>query len=615
MNLNPIIMQRTLPLFSFCALSMGAFAQLSPQQEAPLFQHMEEVNAEWRLHQSALVDPAMLVHYADEADRIAAHLLLVERTLEHEAPEGISSEQLNERLALLSELQRYADRGIFPQNHVLPYRNPIFIDPNGTACAVGQLMITSGAVDLATRIDAEMETAYIRDMHWPEIGAWANAHGFTGDELAWIQPGYAPPVPYIALGGGTDGAQVEELLRLENGDLIVAGDFVHAGNTLCNSVARWNGSDFVTIGSLPEGYVNCSIEFNGDIYLAGSFLTGTVDLLKWSGSAWEQSAVFSSKFAEITALHEHEGVLYAAGSRSGFVGIDHSVQRLINGNWSPVGQELNGPILTLDSFDGGLVAGGAFTDNFLSSGNTILHAARLNENSWQQIGDGLDGTVYDLLVLGTELYAGRDMLGEVNTYFGLARFSGDALLWTPLMPNIENYIFSAVDGLTHANALLEHDGRIFIGGSFYVQDGLTFGTGLAVFNGEADQVEPYADFGGPVFDLELIGGNRLVAGGIISFFGNLAATDLTTGIRERANSFVIGVYPNPAIDLITLDVPVSVKANASVRIIDATGRTVRTTVQRNGSMVRVDVRTLASGQYHIELNDGQRTATGTFLKQ
>ena len=588
-------------------------AGLAPQQLATLFQHMVEVNAEWNTQDPELRSDGTVISFQNEADRIAMHLHLVREHLSEKTDNSLTAEQLTERRSLLDELDRYADQGRFPQNTVLPYRNPIFIDPNGTACAVGQLMIASGAVDLAEKIDAEMETAYIRDMHLAEIDVWANTNGFTSAELAWIQPGYPPAIPWLALGGGTDGPQVDELLRLSNGDMIVAGQFVHAGNTVVQNVARWNGSEYEAMGALPEGYVNAAIEFDGEIYLGGTFIAGTVDLLKWNNGTWEQSSVFSSKYAELTALHVHAGVLYAAGSRSGFAGTDHSVQRLDNGTWNPVGQVLNGPIKTLGSFEGALIAGGQFTDIFLSQGNTIQHVARLNNNTWVQLGEGLNGTVYDLLVSNDELYAGGDLVGEVATYFGLAKIAVDALSWVPLLPNISNYFGSNLGGPTHINAMLEHDGRIFLGGEFFVFNGMTIGNNLAVFNGSVDDVEPYAAFSGPVYDLELMANDQLVVCGVIDGLGNIATTDLTTGIAVE-DLPQLGVYPNPTMDFVTVTLPSTVSANSPLRITDASGRSVSAPLHRIGNTLRIDAHALSSGTYSIEVIEHASIVKGRFTK-
>lgn len=606
-------MKRILLFQLITVFALNASAQLAPQHSATLFEHMHEVNAEWDIQDPALRKEVTLISFHNEAERIAMHLHLVREHLSERNSKGLSAEQLKERGTLLQELDSYADQGRFPQNHVLPFRNPIFIDPNGTACAVGQLMIASGAADLAKRIDAEMETAYVRDMHWAEIGTWASNNGFSAEELAWIQPGYPPTIPWVTLGGGTDGPQVDELLRLSNGDLIIAGQFLHAGNTVAWNVARWNGSEYEAMGEIPEGHVNAAIEFNGDIYLGGAFSAGFVDLLKWNNGTWEESTVFSSKYAEITALHEHVGVLYAAGSRSGFAGVDHSVMRLSNGTWNQVGQELNGPIEALETFDGKLIAGGNFTDIFLSQGNTIQHVASLNNNMWEQLGDGLNGSVYDLLVAGDELYAGGDLVGEVATYFGLAKLSGNALPWVPLLPNLEYYFSSPLGSMAHINAMVEHDGRIFLGGDFTVMSIMTVGNNLAVFNGEADSVEPYAAFSGPVFDLELLGTDQLVACGVIAGLGNIATTDLTTGITIQ-DLPELGVFPNPTTDLVTVQLPRAISSNASLRITDASGRAVSVPLERTGTTLRIDAHALSSGTYFIEVDERGSVVKGRFTK-
>src|SRR5690606_13589481 len=167
-------------------------------------------NAQWERISPATAALSVPVHFQSEADRIATHLHLVAEQLRTRAPEGLSSVAMAHRSALLNDLVTYADRGLFPQNHVLPYRNPVFIDPHGTACAVGQLMIESGHGDLAETIDREQELGYVEELlRSPTLGGpiatWAGEHGFTGDELAWIQPGYYPSTAWAAMGGGTNG--------------------------------------------------------------------------------------------------------------------------------------------------------------------------------------------------------------------------------------------------------------------------------------------------------------------------------------------------------------------------------------------------------------------------
>lgn len=605
-------------LLSTLLLNTAAFAQLAPATKAPLLSHMHEVNAEWEHFDGTLGTTP--VTFNNDTERIAQHLHLVRVHLAAHTPEGLSAAQAAERADLLDALEVYADAGRFPQNYVLPYRNPVFIDPHGTACAVGQLMIESGHRDLAEGIDNAMETGYLSEIIASEgfkepVSAWASAHGFTADELAWIQPGYSPPIPWFPLGEGTNG-EVTELLRLANDDLLVLGQFTEAGGVACNGAARWNGSNYIAMGALPEGVVTSAVIHQGEIYVGGSFNNGQMDLLHWSDAGWDGEAVFQSKAGEVTALLSHDGVLYVAGGSSGFAGVDYGVKIRQEGTWVPLPGALNGPIHTLEHHENYLIAGGAFTAEFLSLDQDILHVARYMDSGWRQIADGLNGTVYDMLVHDNALYATGDMVSMMGPYFGLARIAGEVGAWEQLMPNIQNYIFSPLDGMMSGRALVERNGEIYIGGEFFIGEMMLMGNGLAVFHGEPDAVEPYCNFMGPVYDIELINGSELVIGGASeTFYANIASTDLTTGITDRPARLSFTVSPNPVVDVVTVQLPETMQANVPVRVIDVSGRAVSLPVERNGAQLRFNARGLASGQYHIEAGDGSSIATGKFVKE
>ncbi len=609
-------MERILLSTATIGLALLSQAQLSPLADAPLYQHLLEVNKEWRTMDPTPVGGERIVHFANEADRIAMHLHMVRDELATRSQQGPAKSTLIQRTELLQKLGSYADRGLFPQNNVLPKRNPIFIDQVGTACAVGQLIIESGERQLAERIAHDMNFAYVHDMHRDDVNEWASTHGFTENELAWIQPGYPPNIPWAAMGGGTNG-EVKELLRLSNGDMLVAGAFTQAGNTSANFVARFNGTTYTAMPGFPEGEIRTAIEFNGMIYVGGTFGNGVTDLAKWNGSSWSVEAVFSSKYAEIYDLHIKDEVLYAAGASSGFAGVSYQVQRLSNGTWDYVGQSLNRIIRTLETFDGQLVCGGDFTANMFSQDSTILHAATLNNGMWQQLGDGLNGRVYDMLIYQSQLYAGGDCVAEVNVFFGMARIAIESLQWEQLMPNIAYYIFSPLDGSTHINSLLEREGLIYFGGDFDIASGLDIGRSVGVFNGTADNVTVLADLNGPVNDLDLLGSSQLTAGGAFTENTGQATpyvitTDLATGIDvQETNRPEISVWPNPATDHITITS--TVEQNAPITVRDAAGRIVMTISLRSASN-SIDVRELSKGAYSVSINDGNIVRNTTFIK-
>jgi hypothetical protein len=128
-----------------------------------------------------------------EQFRIRRHLALVEDTLRRETPTDLAEGPARARARLLDELHIYAQRGNFPKNPDFPDRRvPYFIDEFGTACAVGHLMIVSGADGLAHEIARGENNDVVADINHPGVGPWLAANGLTAAEAAWIQPSYGP---------------------------------------------------------------------------------------------------------------------------------------------------------------------------------------------------------------------------------------------------------------------------------------------------------------------------------------------------------------------------------------------------------------------------------------
>lgn len=126
-------------------------------------------------------------------ERIQLHLELVTSIL-IDRTDSIDMDEptRQKRLASLDSLTTYFERSIFPLNNKAPFPTPVFVDDIGTHCAVGYLLHTSGNDGVVGKIVAENNLAYVRDLQhlYPELGDWAQQHGFTVQELAWIQPLY-----------------------------------------------------------------------------------------------------------------------------------------------------------------------------------------------------------------------------------------------------------------------------------------------------------------------------------------------------------------------------------------------------------------------------------------
>lgn len=561
-----------------------------------------EVNKEWQYHAAIAPQEDRMVRFESDVQRIAMHLELVQRALWASDPRTRTDAQNFLRNGSLQELRTYAQRGVFPRNQVLPYRNPVFIDPYGTACAVGQLMIASGSADLAQRIDREMETAYIRDMHRTDVLDWATEHGFTEEELAWIQPGYSSDVPWTAFPGAPSG-EVNTVLVLDNGDMIVAGTFTSSSGLPITNVARYDGILFHAMGGGVLGTVNCGVVHEGNIVLGGQF--NGDDVAVWDGSVWTLGRSLWGMGTWVNALHVHEGELFAAGWGSGDFGPSHGViSRLSDGLWQDFAT-FDSDVYALGSYNGALVAGGSFT----------THVAMYDGDTWTQLGDGLDTTVYSLRSVGGELYAGGLIYANGAPTFGLARFTNDA--WTTV-PGLHDQLTPWASGTTEIRALAEYDGELVFGGSFNVNSDLVVGRCIGRL-GTSDEIEPLGFFNNTVRTFAVDGVN-LLAGGDFSQVNfatarTVVTTDLITVDIAEADRNVAHVQPNPATDQLFIDVEDGTQLT-SMSVVDGQGRTVLQAALFTGHRQVLDVSDLTSGMYSVVLRGTDGTRYGArFVKE
>ena len=614
-------MKNILTLSLSFSLALAAQAQLTPQTEASLYSHMLEVNAQWKNMDASVTNGESTVQFTNEAERIAQHLHLVASYLHTHSPEGLSAEAATNRTALLNELDRYADRGLFPQNHVLPYRNPVFIDPVGTACAVGQLMIESGHRDLAENISKEINLAYVHDMKRADVLQWATQEGFTEDELAWIQPGYPPTVQWAPLGGGTNGP-VNVMLNLPSGGVLVAGEFTEAGGVATQNVAIFQSSGAEALGGGLQGTITCAAVNGEDIYLGGYNFNGINDLAHWDGTQWEFTTVFQGKFPKIFALQVLNDTLYAAGETMGFVGADEYVMRNYGSLWQAIPGQFNAPITCLGSHNGQLVAGGDFTA--VNNSGTILPVQRittLGQNGWSQLGDGLNGTVNTLMDKEGTLYAGGIMYAGASPRFGLARIASASSTWELLMPNLADYTLTQSSSV-EARTLLSDGDNVYVGGDFEMIQIMTTAKNLVRFSGTADSFEGLALFNAPVNALAsnpfVFDAYGLYAGGeftynVVDSVPYLAEAILTTSIHAAPEHTAIALHPNPATDRLTITLDEDASGNATIEVLDVQGRTLQTHTLRGRSRT-LDIASLAPGAYTVRIVGDQKVRSQTFIK-
>ncbi len=181
------------------------------------YQQLIEVNSQWQYQSD--VDMTLKTEAANrlsEQQLIQFHLQETEKLLRSRSTAHLTAHQKLQRAKLLDILHGYWLTGNFPKNTLHQNRQPYFIDDFNTYCAVGYLMLQSGADAVAKEINKTQNYNYLTDITHPELMNWVQQSGFSFDELALIQPGYPGDHPsYITeIHYNNIGADVNEYIEI-----------------------------------------------------------------------------------------------------------------------------------------------------------------------------------------------------------------------------------------------------------------------------------------------------------------------------------------------------------------------------------------------------------------
>jgi hypothetical protein len=567
----------------------------------PVYQKLCEVNSCWNEQKDAIVP---IAGANNEKEWIRLHLSAVEQTLRGRDIRHLSASQQINRLRSLDQLHQYWLAGNFPVNEDYTYRTPIFIDKHDNFCAVGYLVKESGHEEISRMIAAKTNLAYVREMNYPEIGAWASENGFTIDELAWIQPGYPPSASAAAVGRGTNGV-VNEMLSDDsagllyvgglfstvdstlparniayitesggsytwhnmglgvngpvyaiekfNNKIFVAGVFNEAGSVYASNIAYWDGAAWHDAGCI-DGVVKDLITFNGELYACGRFdvcaALAEVNFAKWNGTTWQQ----------IPGLTGMVNTMEAAGNHILLGGAFSYNNDTINAvAWSPSSSFLTfvnkvpNEVMDFQKFNDTFYAGCKWTNP-----NDSLTFLKLKNNSW------VAGLTYDLPVGysintlcldGNKLRVGGDII--YNPMMGTN--ISNAVNFSP--PYIAGTDYMLLDSTVNNMVLFK--GALFAGGAFKTGNGWS-----------ANQLN-----------------------GIARQTGGTSVPSMTT------NDLSIEIFPNPVAAGEQITIKNSFNAT-EFTLTDMNGRVVAKKVL-NESIEQISLPGLASGTYIGEVQDRQ----------
>jgi hypothetical protein len=210
------------------------------------------------------------------------------------------------------------------------------------------------------------------------------------------------------------------------------------------------------------------------------------------------------------------------------------------------------------------------------------------------------------------LYAAGALYANIAPVFGMARLAPGGAAWELLLPNLSGYIQPSI-GPARINSMVEHEGAIYIAGSFVSYTFVTVGTGIARWSG-IDQVEPLGIPEQPVLAVATYAG-ELVAGGEFSQWQPyITSVGLATGIADEPMQGMVTVMPNPAADRVRIG-GVKGAATAAVLIMDASGRAVQAPLERFSDAVVVDASRLAGGAYLVRIGHPGASVLARFVRE
>ncbi len=216
-----------------------------------------------------------------------------------------------------------------------------------------------------------------------------------------------------------------ECMKVYNGDLYIGGRMNTVNGVACNRIAKWNGSTWSNVnggvtGSIPE--VSAMVEYHGWLYVGGDFYTvGSGNLpargiARWNGTQWDSVGAGVGGWINALEVDTINDLLYAAGQFT-FAGdsVAFGVAVWNDTIWRPVGSGLDTLWTTQDieMFNGELYACGP-TITVTTLGDTLRNIYKFNGTKWVSVDGGANGSVVMMEVFENNLYIGGAGFTEVG---------------------------------------------------------------------------------------------------------------------------------------------------------------------------------------------------------
>ncbi len=384
-------------------------------------------------------------------------------------------------------------------------------------------LIAAGSFDVAGGQSA-MNIAKWNGTSWSPLGAGVNGRvravlPFAGDLYAagdftsaggqpaahiarWNGASWSPLFNGLSGGPAYPGTTVTTL-RVFNGELIVGGSFSMAGSQLATNIARWTGTQWLPLWTGTDGYVTAARPYAGALAVAGDFYTaGGVQaryVASWSASLWGALGTNANSYGGgVDTLALFNGELFAGGQ---FIDLASTpaggIARYDGSAWTALNPGLIGPrIQALTTWQGQVIAGGNLgvvgvsgatgrniarwtgvwepfgaSDIFPISSFTVCNGRLFaggfctvlmwGGQAWLPVLPAPEIDVVALATFNDQLIAGGS--AGMRLAHQILRFDGSA--WQPMDDGL-----SPINGIFGVNTLAFHNGELYAGGYFLLDD-------------------------------------------------------------------------------------------------------------------------------------------------
>ena len=387
-----------------------------------------------------------------------------------------------------------------------------------------------------------------------------------------------------------------------NHELLAGGDFKFADTVRVNSIAKWNGTHWNSIGN-GIGKVTyrgtlAIAEYNDEIYAGGDFIDSTGGgeirtLMKWDSNDWVS---ISSPFdGAVEVLNDYNNVLYVAGA-----GLNPGYIANWNGKeWNEAEKDVNAAVFDMLVYKNELYVGGMFTE---AGGVSVKGIAKWN------------GT--ELLSTGLEQFLNDSRKISVQTlylYKGNLLVCASLGIETKLLAEWNGEVWGIIDSSFNGQilALTEFNNELYAGGKFDNVSGKQVNH-IAKWDGK----NWYSVDGGMNNDVYtmIVFNDELYAGGIFTIAGKVSANriaklSLPVGLKDKSDIppydyKLFQNYPNPYNPTTTINYQIPGDGFVTLKIYDVLGKEVATLVNENKY----------TGRYNVEFNAGN-LASGVYLYQ